>query len=178
MSEQDIEIEKEEEPEEHVITAKKVSDLTQEDRDYLLNCAKNGIENDHFEVKIFKNGNHKIVLRKPPKKSIAQKTIENKSAVMTNDQLLMEHVIDLESRFKAIEIKHKKLKKKYKNLKQDLYIDAEEENPPVEEVKKEEKKPAETFVEKLKEAQEEVQAVPSYMRQPQMRGWRSRVSNR
>ena len=191
--EHEVEEEISNEKPEYVIKANRVCDLTQKDKDYLLECARNGIQNDKFDVKLFKNGNHKIVLHKEEKKSVAQKTIETKRDRLTNDQLLMEHVIDLESRFKVMEMKHKKLKRKYKNLKQDLYIDADEEETaapapaPVDDVKKEVKdkkevevkKEPETFEEKLRVAKEEVQASPpAYMRQPVLRGWRSRVNMR
>ena len=179
--EHEVEEEISNEKPEYVIKANRVCDLTQKDKDYLLECARNGIQNDKFDVKLFKNGNHKIVLHKAEKKSVAQKTIETKRDRLTNDQLLMEHVIDLESRFKVMEMKHKKLKRKYKNLKQDLYIDADEEETtapapaPVDDVKKE----PETFEEKLRVAKEEVQAPPpAYMRQQVLRGWRSRVNMR
>ena len=185
--EHEVEEEISNEKPEYVIKANRVCDLTQKDKDYLLECARNGIQNDKFDVKMFKNGNHKIVLHKGEKKSVAQKTIETKRDRLTNDQLLMEHVIDLESRFKVMEMKHKKLKRKYKNLKQDLYIDADEEETaapapaPVDDVKKEVevKKEPETFEEKLRVAKEEVQASPpAYMRQQVLRGWRSRVNMR
>ena len=185
--EHEVEEEISNEKPEYVIKANRVCDLTQKDKDYLLECARNGIQNDKFDVKLFKNGNHKIVLHKTERKSVAQKTIETKRDRLTNDQLLMEHVIDLESRFKVMEMKHKKLKRKYKNLKQDLYIDADEEETaapapaPVDDVKKEVevKKEPETFEEKLRVAKEEVQASPpAYMRQQVLRGWRSRVNMR
>ena len=152
--EHEVEEEISNEKPEYVIKANRVCDLTQKDKDYLLECARNGIQNDKFDVKLFKNGNHKIVLHKTEKKSVAQKTIETKRDRLTNDQLLMEHVIDLESRFKVMEMKHKKLKRKYKNLKQDLYIDADEEETaapapaPVDDVKKEEKEKKEVEVKK------------------------------
>ena len=185
--EHEVEEEISNEKPEYVIKANRVCDLTQKDKDYLLECARNGIQNDKFDVKLFKNGNHKIVLHKGEKKSVAQKTIETKRDRLTNDQLLMEHVIDLESRFKVMEMKHKKLKRKYKNLKQDLHIDADEEETaapapaPVDDVKEkkevEVKKEPETFEEKLRVAKEEVQASPpAYMRQQVLRGWRSRVN--
>ena len=192
--EHEVEEEISNEKPEYVIKANRVCDLTQKDKDYLLECARNGIQNDKFDVKLFKNGNHKIVLHKTEKKSVAQKTIETKRDRLTNDQLLMEHVIDLESRFKVMEMKHKKLKRKYKNLKQDLYIDADEEETtapapaPVDDVKEknakdkkevEVKKEPETFEEKLRVAKEEVQASPpAYMKQQVLRGWRSRVNMR
>ena len=151
---------------------------------------------------LFKNGNHRIKLKNGNKRSVAQKNIETKTGMMTNDQLLMEHVFDLEARLKVMEMKHKKLKKKYKGLKQDIYVDVDEgetqraegeaENqvstnqPEREEVKKEEvrnevKKAENIFEQRMNEAQNEISSnysnVPAYMRrQQQLRGWRSRIS--
>lgn len=109
-----------------VITAKRVCDLSKEDENWLVENAKKGNSHEFFEVMLFKNGNHRIKLKNGNKRSVAQKNIESKSGMMTNDQLLMEHVFDLESRLKVMEMKHKKLKKKYKGLKQDIYVDVDE----------------------------------------------------
>ena len=140
---------------------------------------------------LFKNGNHRIKLKNGNKRSVAQKNIETKAGMMTNDQLLMEHVFDLESRLKVMEMKHKKLKKKYKGLKQDIYVDVDDEGgenqvstnqPEREETKKEEvKKTEDIFEQRMNEAQNEISSnysnVPAYMRRQQpLRGWRSRIS--
>ena len=109
-----------------VITAKRVCDLSKEDENWLVENAKKGNSHEFFEVMLFKNGNHRIKLKNGNKRSVAQKNIESKSGMMTNDQLLMEHVFDLEARLKVMEMKHKKLKKKYKGLKQDIYVDVDE----------------------------------------------------
>ena len=188
-----------------VITAKRVCDLSKEDENWLVENAKKGNSHEFFEVMLFKNGNHRIKLKNGNKRSVAQKNIESKSGMMTNDQLLMEHVFDLESRLKVMEMKHKKLKKKYKGLKQDIYVDVDEgeaenqraeeggENqvstnqPEREETKKEEvkknevKKTENIFEQRMNEAQNEISSnysnVPAYMRrQQQLRGWRSRIS--
>ena len=45
---------------------------------------------------------------------------------MTTEQLLMEHVIGLESQLSTLAQKHKNLKKKYKRMYEDVYIDDEE----------------------------------------------------
>ena len=145
---------------------------------------------------LFKNGNHRIKLKNGNKRSVAQKNIETKAGMMTNDQLLMEHVFDLEARLKVMEMKHKKLKKKYKGLKQDIYVDVDEgeaENqvstnqPEREETKKEEvkkndvKKTEDIFEQRMNEAQNDISSnysnVPAYMRRQQpVRGWRRRIS--
>ena len=167
-----------------VITAKRVCDLSKEDENWLVENAKKGNSHEFFEVMLFKNGNHRIKLKNGNKRSVAQKNIETKAGMMTNDQLLMEHVFDLEARLKVMEMKHKKLKKKYKGLKQDIYVDVDEgeaENQRAEEggdnqvstnqpereetkkeevrneVKKEELKKAENiFEQRMNEAQNEI----------------------
>ena len=188
-----------------VITAKRVCDLSKEDENWLVENAKKGNSHEFFEVMLFKNGNHRIKLKNGNKRSVAQKNIESKSGMMTNDQLLMEHVFDLEARLKVMEMKHKKLKKKYKGLKQDIYVDVDEgeaenqraeeggenqvstnqperEENKKEEVKKNEVKKAENiFEQRMNEAQNEISSnysnVPAYMRRQQpLRGWRSRIS--
>ena len=188
-----------------VITAKRVCDLSKEDENWLVENAKKGNSHEFFEVMLFKNGNHRIKLKNGNKRSVAQKNIESKSGMMTNDQLLMEHVFDLEARLKVMEMKHKKLKKKYKGLKQDIYVDVDDEGgenqraeeggenqvstnqPEREETKKEEvkknevKKTENIFEQRMNEAQNEISSnysnVPAYMRrQQQLRGWRSRIS--
>ena len=183
-----------------VITAKRVCDLSKEDENWLVENAKKGNSHEFFEVMLFKNGNHRIKLKNGNKRSVAQKNIETKAGMMTNDQLLMEHVFDLEARLKVMEMKHKKLKKKYKGLKQDIYVDVDEgeaENqvstnqPEREETKKEEvrnevkkeevKKAENIYEQRMNEAQNEISSnssnVPAYMRRQQpLRGWRSRIS--
>ena len=188
-----------------VITAKRVCDLSKEDENWLVENAKKGNSHEFFEVMLFKNGNHRIKLKNGNKRSVAQKNIETKAGMMTNDQLLMEHVFDLEARLKVMEMKHKKLKKKYKGLKQDIYVDVDEgeaenqraeeggenqvstnqperEETKKEEVKKNEVKKAENiFEQRMNEAQNEISSnysnVPAYMRRQQpLRGWRSRIS--
>ena len=179
-----------------VITAKRVCDLSKEDEKWLVENAKKGNSHEFFEVMLFKNGNHRIKLKNGNKRSVAQKNIETKAGMMTNDQLLMEHVFDLEARLKVMEMKHKKLKKKYKGLKQDIYVDVDDEGgenqvstnqPEREETKKEEtkkeevKKTEDIFEQRMNEAQNEISSnysnVPAYMRRQQpLRGWRSRIS--
>ena len=180
-------------PTERLISARRVCDLSKDDEDWLVEDAKNGGTHEHFDVKLFKNGNHKICLKRN-KSSVAQKNIETKGQMMTNDQLLLEHVIDLEARFKAIEMKHKKLKKKYKNLKQDLYIDVDDDDDGKQQIKEDVKKESEnniesetkrrerisgaevSFDDRLNEARREIQnKTPAYMKQT-LRGWRSRIS--
>ena len=100
------------------ITRKKVSELTEAERNQLIQDAQNNIENPFFNVKMFKNGSTRICLRK---QSTAQKVLNEANEIQstptpsqskryyTDNQLLMEHLINLETSFNELRAKHKKL---------------------------------------------------------------------
>ena len=116
------------------IPLKNISKLTNEEKAYLINEAKNGIDNKFYKVSFCKNGNTKITKRKVPKQSMSEKIISNNTSnyskqapTMSNEQLLFEHVINLESQIATLRQKHKNLKKSYKQIYQDVYIDDDED---------------------------------------------------
>ena len=123
-----------EQPEEikRLIDYKPVSKLTEDEKSYLINLYKNGGEDNHFKVYFYKNGTNKIVKKKQPPQRLSAKLLEkienSKKPSLTNEQLLMEHVIDLETKFATLQQKHKKLKKYYKSLHEDIYADDNEVN--------------------------------------------------
>lgn len=134
------EADEEPEPQEQVkrlIDYKPVSKLTDDEKNYLLNLYKNGGEDNHFKVYFYKNGTNKIVKKKQPPQRISAKLLEkienSKKPSLTNEQLLMEHVFDLEAKIATLQQKHKKLKKYYKSLHEDIYAD-DEINEPIENV--------------------------------------------
>ena len=45
--------------------------------------------------------------------------------IYTNEQLLFEHVINLESQIAVLRQKHKNLKRNYKQIYEDVYVDDE-----------------------------------------------------
>ena len=116
------------------IERKPIKDLTKEEKDIIINNAKNGIKNDYYDVKLFKNGNARIVLKKDKPLTVSQKYINknkddnnlNNKVYLSNDQLLMEHIIELHSQLNKLQGKQKKLKKKYYNLKNDIYEDIDD----------------------------------------------------
>ena len=119
----------EESPGKMNLTYKQVSKLTNEEKDYLINLYKNGGENDLYKVYFYKNGTNKIVKRKqPPKYNTTKRLLESQKPTMTNEQILLEHVIDLETKFATLYQKHKKLKKNYKSLQEDIYCDDNEDS--------------------------------------------------
>ena len=107
------------------VKATRVKDLTTEERLRLISDAKNGIDNPYFKVQFFKNGNSRITKRKQPVEQTSERIIKQRSPGLTTEQLLMEHVIGLESQLAVLKQKHKKLKKNYKNMYQDVYVDDE-----------------------------------------------------
>ena len=120
------------------IKATRVKDLTTEERLRLVSDAKNGVENKYFKVHFTKNGSSRITKRKQPVEQTAERVIKQYTPSLTTEQLLMEHVIGLESQLATLRQKHKKLKKSYKSMYQDVYVDDENaydaRAPPSEEV--------------------------------------------
>ncbi len=111
-----------------VIERKAVRKLTQEEHDQIVSDARAGIPIEHFNVRLYQNGNSRITLRKQSKAEelISESKDEappNTSSrrYLTNDQLMMEHIIDLESKFTKMALKHKKLKKRYNDLECSIY---------------------------------------------------------
>ena len=114
------------------IEKKPINQLTPSEKDIIINNAKNGIDNKYYDVKLFKNGNSRIVLKKnnDQNKSDKNKSDINESKVyLSNDQFLVNYIIDLNTKVNNLKNKQKKLKRKYKRMKYDIYedIDKDEE---------------------------------------------------
>lgn len=116
-----------------IIENKAVNELNDVERAVIVANAKNGVDMPFFDVKFFGNGKYRIVKKKPVKTTISQKVIKNNPSnndnkvYYTNDQLLMEHIIELNSKVDKLMTKHKKLKRKYQTLSADIYVDDNEE---------------------------------------------------
>ena len=123
------EVENKVEPVYTVIPEKRIDELTDEDKKVLINNARSGIDNPYYTVKLFKNGNTRICKKK--KNSISKEAVESngertiknqnsdKKVYMTDNQLIWEHLFELENKYNTLYRKHKKLKSKYN----DLYIE-------------------------------------------------------
>ena len=151
-------------PERVTITRKKVSELTEKERNQLIQDAQKGLENDYYTVKMFKNGSTRICLKKQSKaQQVLTEAKENQQIpttskrYYTDNQLLMEHVIALETQYNKLNSKHKKLKKRYNELEGYLYADDEtglKENPEKQEKQENEK---EEISEKQEQKQEKLE---------------------
>ena len=118
---------------------KDISKLTLEERAKIISDARNGIPSEHYDVIVLKNGNTRIVKKKIKTPSLSNRLINeqkqevnnSKKLYMSDNQLMMEHIIELNNQVNKRANKHKKLKKKYRALKHDIYEeDIEQEQEP------------------------------------------------
>jgi hypothetical protein len=113
------------------ISSKAVKQLSRDERSKLISDFENGVENQYFKVMKMKNGQIRITKRfNPlPTPDKAPEVINNKinkqynNKLLTNEQLLLEHIFDLERKYEQMRLKHKKLKKRYNKLETDLFDD-------------------------------------------------------
>ena len=165
------------------VELKDVKKLTSEEREQIISNFKNGIDNEFYDVKTLKNGTTRIVKKKNKSQSLSNKLIsgrkDNEQFVkpekkyLSNEQLLMEHIIELNTQMNKLKNKQKKLKNKYKGIKRDLYVDVDENDEPHNDEKDfiqgdRNRPPSEELEKNAHRVADEVRVV--------QRGWRSRVS--
>ena len=179
-------------------TSKPVKQLSKSERDRLIEDFEKGTENVYFKVNRLKNGSYRINKRSNPLVTDATeapaKTAENISKKydgkqLTTEQLLLEHMFELERKYEIMRMKHKKLKKRYNKLEDDIF-ESDDEQPvePVQygghEVQEPVEQPIEQPVRPVREqAQEPVKQVQSRsngeqvtFRRPQKRTWRTMLN--
>mgnify|MGYP000195245179 CR=1 FL=1 len=156
------------------VELKDVKKLTSEEREQIISNFKNGIDNEFYDVKTLKNGTTRIVKKKNKSQSLSNKLIsgrkDNEQFVkpekkyLSNEQLLMEHIFELNTQMNKLKNKQKKLKNKYKGIKRDLYVDVDENDEPHNDEK--------DFIQggRNRPPSEELE------KHAVQRGWRSRVS--
>ena len=192
-----------EEKKQEVSVVKDISKLTLEERAKIITDARNGIPNEHYDVILLKNGNTRIVKKKnkTPTQSVASRLISQtqnnqtptpNKIYMSDTQIMMEHIIELNNQVNKLMTKQKKLKKKYKTLKYDIYEDVDKNQitqEPKQETKQEQIKQEPTR-EPTQETKQDVQqetkqdtaqdTKPSYrtagIRVLPQKGWRSYIS--
>ena len=184
-----------EEKKQEVSVVKDISKLTLEERAKIITDARNGIPNEHYDVILLKNGNTRIVKKKnkTPTQSVASRLISQtqnnqtptpNKIYMSDTQIMMEHIIELNNQVNKLMTKQKKLKKKYKTLKYDIYEDVDENQitqEPKQETKQEQIKQEPTREPTQETKQDTAQDTkPSYrtagIRVLPQKGWRSYIS--
>ena len=171
-------------PEPKIIPAKRIDELTDEERKILIDNERAGIKNPYYNVKLFKNGNVRICKAKKP--TLSQQVISNNGereikntnggngkVYMTDNQLMWEHIFELENKYNTLYTKHKKLKAKYN----DLYIEDEDltfrQNSTYEQ-----QTPVYDQQEQTQQPVYEEQTQPPIYQNIKRNNWRSMLSNR
>ena len=115
------------------VERKQIGDLNDEERALIVSNAKNGINQPFYDVKLFKNGKYRILKKKEQQQTISQKIVnsnsipkEDKKVYYSDNQILFEHIIELNAKIDKLTNKHKKLKRRYQTLQNDIYVDDED----------------------------------------------------
>ena len=120
-----------------------IKDLTEEDRLVILKNHSEGFENDHYTVKMLKNGGFNICRKKSGRPtSIDDSIIKSATSVkgrignQSTEQFTLESIMKMNEKISKIKDKQKRLKKKYKRIKSDIYVDDEDDTvkPQIEKV--------------------------------------------
>ena len=154
------------------VEKKQVSDLTDDEKALIISNAQNGIEQPFYDIKQLKNGRYIIIKKKEPKQTVSQKVVKEqppppkteKKVYYSDNQLLFEHIIELNAKVEKLMSKHKKLKKRYQSLQNDIYIDDADE---------------ESHIELDKDNEPELikpEPKPYYHQKVKSSGWRSQVT--
>ena len=191
---EDVKKEEDIKPEPKIIPAKRIDELTDEERKIIIENERAGIKNPYYNVKLFKNGNVRICKAKKP--TLSQQVISNNGereirntsgnngkVYMTDSQLMWEHIFELENKYNTLYTKHKKLKAKYN----DLYIEDDDlisrQMPTYEQQQQEpvyEQQQQEPVYEQQQEPVYEEQTQPQQQTYQNIKrnNWRSMLSNR
>ena len=116
------------------VEPKHIANLTDDERATIIASVRNGVEQPYYDVKFYKNGNTRIIKRKLKQPSTAQQIINSQplpptteaKRYYTDNQLLFEHIIELNAKIDKLTTKHKKLKKKYTTIRNDIYADEDD----------------------------------------------------
>jgi len=115
---------------------KKISDLTDQEKAQIIAEIKAGKTNEFYDIKFFNNGNCRIVNRKNTK-TITQNSTEDiseeqqvpqqksvgKTLKLSNDQWIIQNIMDIKTENALLKTKLKKYKKRLS----ELYITADED---------------------------------------------------
>ena len=163
---------------------KTVRQLKKAERQQLIDGFNSGKEDDYFKVMRMKNGQMRITKRTNPltesaesAHEVASKKIEKQFQAkrLTDNQLLFEHIIDLEKRMVEMRFKHKKLKKRYNKLEQDIFDDSDDSEPEQSAVNE-----VDSIAEQIPEQTQSARIQPELnLRNPRpvKRSWRTMISS-
>jgi hypothetical protein len=152
------------------VKPKRVADLNDKEKEDILHIYRNGGSHPNYNVQLYKNGNSRITLRRKVEPVSSQLLKEDlprtdKKVHLSDNQLLMEHVMDLQIKCEKLMNKHKKMKKRLNEYEQ--YEDIEEE--PIKPIQKVE-------IEEPEESPPPKKPAPKNVYEKPSKSWRSHVS--
>ena len=162
-------------PVEDDISGLAVKQLSKAQRTKLIEAYENGSDNPYFKVNRLKNGSYRVtkrsnpLLNETPEHVTERVTKRYEGKRLTTEQMLLEHVFELERKCEIMRMKHKKLKKRYNKLETDIFESDDDEQPvpapaePVHEVNYTEPAPAEPPI--------------TTFRRPVRKTWRNMLNN-
>jgi hypothetical protein len=112
----------------------KINQLSEDDHKRIVKDLMNGKEYKHFELKHFKNGNVRLIRKKEPSKiqEISERTKQanpkdQNKVYMTDQQLLWEHVIEMNKEIERLRHKNKKRKKEVGEIVNEMYYNVDDD---------------------------------------------------
>jgi hypothetical protein len=157
-----------------------VKQLSKAQRTKLIEAYENGSDNPYFKVNRLKNGSYRVTKRSNPLLNETPEQVTERvnkryeGRRLTTEQMLLEHVFELERKCEVMRMKHKKLKKRYNKLESDIFSDDEE---PVHEVNYAEPEPSEPVHEVNYTEPAHAEPAISAYRRPVKRTWRNMLNN-
>jgi hypothetical protein len=143
-----IEIEKPTQSPPKIIKPKAVAQLCDKEKEDIISVFKNGGTHNDYNVKFLKDGTSKITLKRKKAEPVSSQLLKedlprtDKKIHLSDNQLLFEHVMDLQIKCEKLMNKHKKMKKRLSEYEQYEDIDEEPMQPmitPKVEIEQEEK---------------------------------------
>ena len=163
------------------IARKKVDELTEQEKAQLISDAQKGKEHEFYHVKLFKNGKTRITLKKQSKaqeliqsnESNVEKVLTPTSRYLTDNQLLFEHIINLETQYNKLHAKHKKLKKRYNDLEGYLYADdSDDDEKPIKPIEQPQIQQPIQQIQQQQPVSQQIQSQQPYVQHRFVRNWR------
>ena len=163
-------------PVEDDISGLAVKQLSKAQRTKLIEAYENGSDNPYFKVNRLKNGSYRVtkrsnpLLNETPEHISERVTKRYEGKRLTTEQMLLEHVFELERKCEIMRMKHKKLKKRYNKLETDIF-ESDDDEPPV-------PGPAEPEPVEVNYAEPEPSEPPiTTFRRPVRKTWRNMLNN-
>lgn len=161
------------------VEKKAINKLSEDERSLIIANAKSGVDQPYFNVKFFKNGKCQITKKKDVPQTVSSLATKNplpkdqSKVYYPDNQLLFEHIIELNAKVEKLMQKHKKLKRRYQTLQDDLYIEDDNLADPI---NKENTTISDIHSEQQNEQQNNTQII-THMKNPNInRNWRNQIA--